>query len=109
MSDSTLPAGVKHHRGPIPGNRLASNGMSLRSTPTEQQEFPRRRSTCPTSSGPTSDAAWSAEVILGTMAAGVPVYFEVGHVAKTDTRPDELLRRIALSGAAHAATEGATL
>lgn len=49
-----------------------------------------------------------ARVLLGTMAAGGPVYLDAEQVARIDTRPDELLRRIALSGAVPAATKGAT-
>jgi ribulose-5-phosphate 4-epimerase/fuculose-1-phosphate aldolase len=50
-----------------------------------------------------------AKVILGSFAAGGPVYLEPEHVARIDSRPDEILRRAALSGAAHAAQEGAAL
>lgn len=39
-----------------------------------------------------------AEVVLGTLAAGGPVYLSDEAVARIDTRPDELLRRAALSG-----------
>lgn len=50
-----------------------------------------------------------ARVILGALAAGGPVYLEPEHVARIDTRPDELLRRTVLSRDAHAEQEGVTL
>lgn len=42
-----------------------------------------------------------AQVVLGSLAAGGPVFLSAEDVARIDTRPDELLRRVALaSGAA---------
>lgn len=38
-----------------------------------------------------------AEVVIGTLAAGGPVYLSDEAVARIDTRPDEVLRRTALS------------
>ncbi len=40
-----------------------------------------------------------ASVVLGTLAAGGPVYLDPAEVARIDTRPDELLRRAALAAA----------
>ncbi|WP_382306686.1 hypothetical protein [Herbiconiux sp. UC225_62] len=40
-----------------------------------------------------------AEVILGSLPAGGPVFLAAADVARIDTRPDELLRRAALAGA----------
>jgi rhamnose utilization protein RhaD (predicted bifunctional aldolase and dehydrogenase) len=53
-----------------------------------------------------------AQVVLGSLAAGGPVFLSAEDVARIDTRPDELLRRAALaSGAATSAspsTDGAS-
>lgn len=49
----------------------------------------------------TAMAVKVAEVVLGTLAAGGPVYLSDEAVARIDTRPDELLRRAALSGHQH--------
>ncbi|SDZ16795.1 class II aldolase/adducin family protein [Herbiconiux ginsengi] len=40
-----------------------------------------------------------AEVILGSLPAGGPVFLHAADVARIDTRPDELLRRAALAAA----------
>lgn len=40
-----------------------------------------------------------ARVLLGSLAAGGPVFMEAHEVARIDTRPDEILRRAALSAA----------
>ncbi|MFB2556953.1 class II aldolase/adducin family protein [Herbiconiux liangxiaofengii] len=45
-----------------------------------------------------------AQVILGSLAAGGPVFLSAAEVARIDTRPDELLRRAALAAAAARAT-----
>ncbi|WP_440708996.1 class II aldolase/adducin family protein [Herbiconiux sp. YIM B11900] len=44
-----------------------------------------------------------AEVIVGSLAAGGPVFLSAADVARIDTRPDELLRREALAAASAAA------
>ncbi|WP_291056734.1 class II aldolase/adducin family protein [Herbiconiux sp.] len=44
-----------------------------------------------------------AEVIVGSLAAGGPVFLSAADVARIDTRPDELLRREALSAASASA------
>jgi rhamnose utilization protein RhaD (predicted bifunctional aldolase and dehydrogenase) len=53
-----------------------------------------------------------AQVVLGSLAAGGPVFLSAEDVARIDTRPDELLRRAALAaGAATSAspsTDGAS-
>ncbi|GLK19130.1 class II aldolase/adducin family protein [Herbiconiux flava] len=49
-----------------------------------------------------------AQVILGSLAAGGPVFLSVEHVARIDTRPDELLRRAALAAGTAASTSPST-
>ncbi|MGD8166618.1 class II aldolase/adducin family protein [Herbiconiux sp. P16] len=45
-----------------------------------------------------------AEVVLGSLPAGGPVFLAAADVARIDTRPDELLRRAALAAATTPAT-----
>ncbi|MBF4573087.1 class II aldolase/adducin family protein [Herbiconiux sp. VKM Ac-1786] len=49
-----------------------------------------------------------AQVVLGSLAAGGPVYLSAEDVARIDTRPDELLRRAALAAGTAASASPST-
>jgi rhamnose utilization protein RhaD (predicted bifunctional aldolase and dehydrogenase) len=49
-----------------------------------------------------------AQVVLGSLAAGGPVFLSAEDVARIDTRPDELLRRAALAAGAAASASHST-